>query len=301
MAITLTANTASDDLISAARAQYVPDIATAYAANSAYVATLISAASAAIRKYTRRNLTQDDYTEYFSGARHAIGDYKAVPQLVLSESPVQSVARVATDPTTVLTITNTSSSVQRATVGTTSTALTLTRVASAVSTSNTLSFATYPTLTLLAAAITAVGNGWAATVTSGYTAHASADLYNPQGAASAKTSGGVELLMFIEDVNDWRCDYDAGIITSACLPAGVDNIRVDYNAGYVTVPEDLQDICAKLVLRMYQGDKVNHTAKSTTLGPYSITYADQVLGMNKDLCMALSAYRDDSKLIGDAQ
>jgi hypothetical protein len=100
----------------------------------------------------------------------------------------------------VLTITNTSSTNQRATVQLatsvtedgaaiirTSTGLSLTRVASGVSSTDTsVTWGTYPTLTQVATAVNALGNGWSATVAGGYENAASSDLRALQGSFTCR-------------------------------------------------------------------------------------------------------------------
>src|SRR5256714_4958793 len=110
------------DLITSARAKYSINQSSFTAAEDTTISALVTAVSKAVRSYCRRQFDSQSFDELYSGTGN---EY-----LLLKEYPILSVARVAYNPRTVLTIKNTSSSNQRATVAVTSTGLTLVRVAS---------------------------------------------------------------------------------------------------------------------------------------------------------------------------
>jgi hypothetical protein len=131
MPITLTPIPASADLITAARAVYNPILATLNAGSAAALSALISAASASIRGYCRRQFTAASYVEYHGGWGYRLGEPQAI---LLAERPVTAISRVASCPTEVLEVRNADAAANaRATVATTTAGLVLVRVASAVS------------------------------------------------------------------------------------------------------------------------------------------------------------------------
>jgi hypothetical protein len=312
MPITLTPITPATDLIDTARASQNDALAALASSNADQLAALITAASDAIRKSCMRDFTLTDYTEYHSGAGY--------PNQLLQtrEYPITAVSRVATSPTPVLTIVNTSTANQRATVATTSTGLSLKRVASGVSTTSTLAYASYVTLTALADAVNALANGWTATVSSSYGLWPSADLKPLQGAmAAVPRSGGAVLEMYLEELSivtgnwseglygsvdsgtGWRQDEETGQLFG-WFPRGTMNIRVDYTAGYATIPEPIQQACVFLAADMYAADKRDGSLRSASLGPYKWEVMDttKLLTNNPKVKALIYPYSDPSKLFG---
>lgn len=273
------------NLITLPRLAELPNMGTIVSNSPAYAQALVTAASDDIRAWCCRTFTLQSFTEYLSP-----GVYNGEPTL-LREYPVTEISRVAADAQPVLTVTNTNPTTnQRATVETTTTGVKLVTVASAVPTTTTLLYATYPTLNALAGAINAVST-WSATVTTGgpnntnYGLYPSADLKPIQGAASALGSGGVTLAMWVESVppmadgyssvgwgsGAWRCDQDKGALYLV-LPRGPLQVRVDYTAGYATIPNPIQEACAQYASYLYQQAKSSQVIRSQTLGPFSTTF-----------------------------
>jgi len=87
MPITLTPLPASADLITAARAVYNPILSALNGSSPAYLTALISAASASIRGYCRRQFNAVSYVEYHDGWGYRLGEAQAV---LLVERPVTS-------------------------------------------------------------------------------------------------------------------------------------------------------------------------------------------------------------------
>src|SRR5207247_1983726 len=138
------------DLITRERAlRNLANLASPTAAEYLAIDTMIRSASQAIEKYCRRSFAVAAYDELYSGNNSQT--------LLLRNYPIISIERVASNPTAVLTITNTSATNQRATVKVTTDGLDLTRVASGVSALSSLGFATYVTISSLKAAIDALG------------------------------------------------------------------------------------------------------------------------------------------------
>jgi len=294
MPITLTPVPASADLITSARAVYNPILATLNGSSPAALAALISAASASIRGYCRRQFTAADYVEYHDGWGYRLGEAQAI---LLAERPVTAVSRVASCPTEVLEVRNTDAAANaRATVATTSTGLVLVRVASGVSSTNTLAYATYPTLSALAAAIGALGNGWEAEVLGDYALFPSADLAALQGAADARNAAA-RLELYVEEVNGWRLNDQAGVLLGY-FPEGQRNIRVDYAAGWAEVPEDVQAACVQHCVDLYLSEQRDSSLRREGIGGFSQYEVSRLIaGMSHKVRGMLGRYVDHSKVL----
>ncbi len=114
---------------------------------------LLTAASDAIQKWTRRDFVQTAYDELYSG--------NGQRQLLLRQYPLVSVQSVRYRPVTVLKVTNALLANVQARVSVTNVGLTLVRVNAGVKITDTsVTFAGNVTLTAVAAAVNALGNGW---------------------------------------------------------------------------------------------------------------------------------------------
>jgi hypothetical protein len=236
------------------------------------LATLITAASDAIQKHCRRDFVQTSYDELYSG--------NGQRQLMLRQYPIASVQSVRYRPVTVLKITNTDATNVQVRVTVTSTGLTLVRVKNGVKTTDSsVTFAGNVTLTALAAAVNALGNGWSAQVigdATNYGSWPSADLYWPpafptnsggttgQGALQCVGGSYAELKMHTYELAGYQWDARGWLLRAIpytdpelihpedlVWPVGVNNLRVQYTAGYSTIPESIQEVCAKWVAGMY--------------------------------------------------
>jgi hypothetical protein len=267
---------AAKDLITLARAkQNIQSITDS--SQDALLTTLITALSDAIEKYCRRDFISKSYDELYSGS----GDHR----LLLREYPIQSVQSVRYRLVTVLKITNNNQAVnQQARVAVTSTGLTLTRTASGVATTDTsVTWAGNPTIQSAVNAVNALGNGWSAQAvgdpggmggSGDYGLWPSADLYvkpsygdgtSSQGALNAR---GVfaELRLHTYELSGWQFDPRGWLLRAIpytdpelmhpedlIWPVGLNNFRVQYTAGYTTVPESVQEACAEWVAIAYYG------------------------------------------------
>ncbi len=207
---------------------------------------LIAAVSKAIENHCWRTFAVTSFDELYPGSQRR--------ELILRNHPLVAVDRVAHDPAAVLRVTNTSATVQRATVKVNSTGVELIRVASGVATTSTILFADQVTLSALATAVTALGNGWsAAVVESAFNLLASADLRALQGAFHAKDVTA-ELKLHTSELSSYLVDADTGCLTCAdggCWHGGLHHWRVLYRAGYATVPDDVQEACAQWVATLF--------------------------------------------------
>ena len=301
------------DLITNSRAVQNATLASLNGTNPAYLASLITAASDAVRRACSRDFSQTSYSEYYSG-----GIYIREP-LRLRQFPVLEITRVATNPRPALLVQNVDNGAnQRATVETTPTSLRVTRIASAATITNDLPFTTYPTLALMASAINALGGGWSAQVIDQFANWPAADLKPLQGAVTA-LYGGRQLELYTEDLQPfitwppgdpwgeeagyqafcgWRLDDETGEIYGR-FPRGQLNVRIDYAAGFATIPQAVQEACVQLVLDLYNASLVNTTLKSATLGSGSFQLKDQTQTavLSGKVSMLLAPYVDYSRMI----
>jgi hypothetical protein len=227
-------------------------------ADDAIVEELIDAASEIIELYCRRTFSLTSYDELVSGRPDEI--------LRLKQFPIVSVTRIAATNGAALKIVNENATLnQRATVRITSTGLVLTRVAAGVSSSDSsILWSGHATLQSVANAVTALGNGWKGTVVTGYASWPPTDL-RPLGVALTAMTKPAELVIHDECVAAARIDADAGFIHGR-FPTGNGNLRVEYSAGFSTIPEAVQQACAMLVAQWYAEGKHDAARRFDGLG-----------------------------------
>jgi hypothetical protein len=260
---------AAKDLISLARAKLAIQSITD-SSQDALLTALITAISDEIAQYCRRDFVSKTYDELYNGN----GDRR----LLLRQYPIQSIQSVRYRPVTVLKISNTNTALnQQARVQITNLGLTLTRVASGVKTTDvSLTYAAYPTLNALASAVNALGNGWSAQVvgdaSGDYGLWPSGDLYVGPSFGDGLTSQGsltargqfAEIKLHTYELAGYQFDPRGWLLRAIpytdpellhpedlIWPVGINNFRVQYTAGYVTVPEAVQEACAEWVAAAY--------------------------------------------------
>jgi len=128
-------------------------------------------------------------------------------------------------------------------------------------------------------AVNALGSGWSAQLLSDTSVYnpanlMSSDLYCPNGTSGTNDPGVegqgalqcvggsyAELKMHTYELQGWQPDTRQGWLLRAIpytdpellhpedliWPVGVNNFRIQYTAGYATIPDDLQEACAQLV------------------------------------------------------
>ena len=235
------------------------------------LALWITSCSDWIEKYCKR--------PFYSLARDELYNGSGTKRLLLREYPVQLVTSVRYRPTTVMTIKNTAPTTnQRATVRVTSTGLTLIRVASGVSTTLTtgLTFSANPTIDDLVTAVDAAAGNWDAKRVGDATDYGkwpSADLYVPpsygdglssMGSLDAANSRLVALKLHVQEVANYDWDPRGWLLRATSYedaddwdsnrytwPEGGNNFRVQYTAGYTTIPEAVQEACAIMVSQQW--------------------------------------------------
>jgi hypothetical protein len=205
---------------------------------------------------------------------------------------------------------------QRATLETTTSSLRLLRIASATPTTIDLSFAAYPTIAAVAGAVNALGGGWSAQAIDQFANWPSADLRPLQGAATA-LYGGRQLELYTEEIRPflswpvgdglveewssqagWRLDEETGELFGR-FPRGRLNIRIDYTAGFATIPQAIQEACVQLVMDLYNAGLVNNTLKKATLGAGSFELKDQRTTevLSGKVSMLLAPFVDYSRVV----
>lgn len=208
----------------------------------------VDASSTFVQKYCAKDFVLQTYTEITQGTGFG-------HSLFLKQCPVYAITRIAIDPEGVLKIRNTSTSNQIATAATTSTGLSLARIASGTQTVDaTVLWASYATVALAEAAVDALGNGWDADVpNSTYDNWPSSLLYEKQGPFGCANSEYVELKLHTTVLGD---EYDLNAQTGelsrdSSWPTRSRGVYVKYEAGYESIPEDVQEACAELAAALF--------------------------------------------------
>ena len=244
------------DLITLARAkQAIPSVPSA---DDAIVEDLIDAASEMIEHYCRRTFALTTYDEIANGRFDG--------RLRLKQFPIVTVTRIAASNGAALRVVNENTSLnQRATVRITTTGLVLTRVASGVtSTDSSILWSGHATVQSAANAITALGNGWKGTAVVAFASWPPTDL-RPLGVALPCLTTPAELVIHDREVPATNIDSDAGFVFGD-FPPGDGNLRVEYSAGYATIPEVVQQACAMLVAQCYAEGKHDASLRFEGLG-----------------------------------
>jgi hypothetical protein len=287
---------AAKDLITSARAAQEVSGYSSGSDPTGLLAVLITACSDAIEKYCKRRFLTHFYDELYNGS----GDKR----LLLRQYPIQSLQSVRYMPVFVCRVQNTNTALnQQARAAVTATGLQLTRVASGVLYTETLlTWTAYPTLSGLMNAVTALGNGWQGEVVSSATSQfagdygnwPSSDLYVPNSYGDPLEGSGVQtsqgnlnargvfaaLLMHTYELQGYQWDARGWLLRAIpytdpellhpedlIWPVGINNFRIQYTAGYSTVPEAVQDACAMLVAyRWFEASRDPSLVTNTSQG-----------------------------------
>jgi hypothetical protein len=249
------------------------------------IQTLVTAASDAIRKYCRRDFLVTSYDELYDGNGGCT--------LMLRQYPIQSVKSVRYRPVTVLKVINNDATTnQQARVQVTSTGLVLTRTASGSFFTTTLTYASYATLQAMANAINALGLSWSAQVVGNnpgdYGSWPSSDLWVAPSFGDGTTSQGnltargqnAELKMHTYELAGYQFDPRGWLLRAIpytdpellhpedlVWPPGILNFRVQYTAGYTTIPESVQEACAAWAAYLYYAYLRNPNVISAATAP----------------------------------
>jgi hypothetical protein len=88
--------------------------------------------------------------------------------------------------------------------------------------------------------------------------------------------------------NDYIVNNYTGEVKFFALPVGSQNIKVVYQGGYTTIPEDLQLACLELVARVFNKRK-SYGASNESVGGASVTWEKE---LEVDLRKTLNRYRN---------
>ncbi len=194
------------------------------------------------------------------------------PYIYLTNPPVVRIDSVRTGqlPALYVQYPDPTNQTERATIDVTPTAVVLTKIYNNVTTTNTLLFATYPTFTTMAAAINAV-SGWQATLPTQFALWRTSDMVDLLGSYNARNVS-VPLLVYWQGLSMFRVNPISGeLYTPGGFNRGYENYRVQYQGGYETIPEEIQQACAELVQLTYAALQANPLMNSETLDKYSYT------------------------------
>ena len=218
----------------------------------------IDRASARIETFIDRKILTRSYVDWVFPERNVVR---------LRNWPATAVRRVAYGSTIALTVNATTTTDVRATVAVTESSIVLKRWDSdGTATTSTLAFTTYPTTNGMATAISAL-TGWSATASDNLL---SAELYPVSGADALSNA----VYLDVPDIVDspaW-VDMDTGLIrvsVDAMVDAVGGNrpVLVDYDAGYSTVPYDVEQACLEVAATMYRQRRYD---TGTTLGDFRV-------------------------------
>lgn len=190
--------------------------------------------------YCHRDFESTDYKERYDGTD--------TDTLYLDYYPIISLNRLSIWTDDAIRIKNTSTGAH-ASVSVTPTNVVLFKDG----TTNTLPFTTYTTLTTLVAAINAI-SGWSSSLElSSYGTYPSTILLEKYG-LQCIASNEVSLEMPDEGEDSFEVYPKEGkiVIPGGLFPNGSRNIYVEYNAGYATVPSDIQLATMILIKNLHQ-------------------------------------------------
>ncbi|WP_406699235.1 hypothetical protein V5E97_10195 [Singulisphaera sp. Ch08] len=297
-------------------------------AQAAILGNLITAASREVIRYCSRKFGAQTYSEIVTpeGSRQDRGEPATAK---LSAFPVQSVTSVMTGRSSVMTVTNRDSTTNQIAsvvfsmtgdveyLDLTYTGLSLSRTASGATCTDTLTFASHVTLDALATAINALGNGWSATVNATGAApniglFPSASLVGVREPKNALGTG-VCLGLFTTPASSYDIDRSTGIMRCYGWSGnafgdpfgapwdglggdggswGWGQYQVTYTAGWATVPENLQQVCAEVVKGIYARLDGDPSLKGETADKYSWTAKDVMTNLPEWATSVLGFYKD---------
>lgn len=253
--------------------------------DNAALGAIISACSATVEKYCNRTFAITTYDELISQRSYTLHQKQ---RMYLKNFPITQITRLATNPNPVIYLKNTLA--DRATVRVDSTKLYTTSVTNGVTTSLSYTLANYATLNDLATAINLV-NGWTVTTLNPYGSWPATDIRGPQGVFNAAKMNAA-LLVHVDDVADYLIEPETGILYG-WWSRGINWYRCIYQAGFATIPLEVQQATAELCVLVYRARGLNENLQSETIGQY--TYSIQADRSMKNLSpasfVALNKYK----------
>lgn len=301
-------------------------LATVLPADQSYIAQAITAASQAVCQYLGNQAVK--YATYDQILTPTISGF-----ILPLQQPVNQVTRVMSGRQTVMTVQLNNTNVQVATVyyaitgdwdtGQTVTGLTLTWMENGTTTTQTINWSslTPATVASLAAAINAIGSGWLATVAGGYGGWAVSELIT-QDVASQDGLQGAWLEVFSQNLTGsristtgrvidmrWACPTQGGGTTfpwgflggggyGGTGPSGGDTLRwpqcrVIYTAGWLVVPQAIQQAVIETLKAFFERLKTDTTLKGEHADGYSYEAlgSETVMAIPKSARQLLATYR----------
>jgi hypothetical protein len=251
---------------------------------------LLAACSDAIRRWCGRGFSLTELDEVLDGTP---GD-----ELLLAQYPVQAISSVRGSPSAVLELINDEAEQARATV--TRAGLELVRVVSGVKTLDTsVTWASCPDLASVATAVNALGSGWQARAAPGYTAWPAQDLYvsPPDGAdrsagALACAGGWASFRLHVAELADYTWAPRGALRRPGGWEGGPGAWRVQYTAGYSTVPESVQLAACLWAAEMFAACRRDPSLASQALaGQVAQTFLAPASGPPPRVLSLLSPHR----------
>lgn len=247
----------------------VANTLTLYVADPSIVEDLINRASDMIESFCNRQFMSRAYvTDIYDGPD---GD-----TLLLKQFPVMEVDRCVIGRADVIRVRNTIGDATRATVAVGVAAMTLTITGGTSAGTDTITWAANADLTAVVAAINAAvpaGKGWSAVLQSPATGvYVSTELL-PHGGLACLNSDAHLDMPDPAGLSDFLVHWDEGMLErpGTSWGTGSRNIFVDYTAGYLTVPDDIEAACLELVAQLYHARDHDTSLKSEKLGDYAYT------------------------------
>lgn len=226
---------------------------------------LVTAMSRQIERVCDRHFWAADYAGWHDG--------RARDKLVLPEPPIRYVERVAVGRQTLLSVSCTPTDAVRGMIRSDGTTMTLVIVGGTSAASDALTLADYAKIDDLQAAIDAL-TGWTATLVGVTGEYPTADLCKfPAWDAAGGSTVGLEAAS--DPLTGYIIDAEAATLIrrSGGFPTGWQNIYIEYNAGYATLPADLELTVRMMVADAFRARKLDANLKSEKLGDHSWTRA----------------------------
>lgn len=214
---------------------------------SQVVSTIKDSVETFVSEYCNRTFEETSYRlERYDGVKSSI--------LQLKNYPVTAVDRVAINTLDVISVKNTNTT-STATVSVSTTGLRLVLDGTA---DTSITFATNATMTAIVSAINALGNGWAASLSSSiYGAFKSNELISMYGLNAIDGNW-----VYLKKTDDFCDEFDVylergQVIKYSGWPGGTRNIFIDYTAGFTSdnMPNDLK-LAVKILVKFFY-DKMN--------------------------------------------
>ena len=185
-----------------------------------------------INTHCRRHFEADDYVEYRNG--------NGMESMLLNEIPVIQIYNLTIGYDDAIKIENSNTDTAFSTFIVASDELKLIIRGGDNAGEDTLDFDDYTTLENLVDAINALENGWVAElVETDYSTFPVTELIINPGERVVDENTTAYLKMPDYEEVDYSLDPDAGMLERQQWPTGYRNIRIDYRAGYETLPSDL--------------------------------------------------------------